>query len=226
MNDKNVRKRKDSFGEMTVAKLSTVTASSGTRVANKKEIGSFNEFNAGDQNAIDDARESSNLSESIRMCPTSYHFAIVLTLGLLRSRLDVELGIANLRLLGLIFYLHIQDIRAYHLPSSGEEDPADGMAGVRPKAKAKAKSNKRNATKQKALKGDDVADDTTVAGAEKDKRRRVDKEAKARLDSLKLQTDMVHMQQKWTCRIKTINIEVTTSIKASEEFSFLEGFLG
>lgn len=57
LRDKNVRKRKDAFGEMTVAKLATVVASSGTRVANKKEIGSFTEFNAGDQDAIDDARE-------------------------------------------------------------------------------------------------------------------------------------------------------------------------
>lgn len=57
LKDKNVRKRKDAFGEITVAKLATVVASSGTRVANKKEIGSFTEFNAGDQDAIDDARE-------------------------------------------------------------------------------------------------------------------------------------------------------------------------
>ncbi len=62
LRDKNGRKRKDAFGEMTVAKLSTVVASSGTRVANKKEMGSFNEFNAGDQDAIDDAREGSILN--------------------------------------------------------------------------------------------------------------------------------------------------------------------
>ncbi len=110
----------------------------------------------------------------------------------------------------------------------GEEELGDGMSVVRPKAKAKgkakAKSNKRG---QKALTAgnngtetdDTEKDDTT-------KRRRVDKDTKARLDALKLQTDMVHMQQKWSCRIKTINIEVTTSMKASEEFDFLEGLLG
>lgn len=117
------------------------------------------------------------------------------------------------------------------LPLPGEEEPGDGMSGARPikpkkgNAKAKAEAKKRT---QKTLKtlgdvGDNGAEPEETEKDDQKKRRKIDKDAKARLDALKLQTDMVHMQQKWTCRIKTINIEVTTSIKASEEFDFLEG---
>lgn len=105
------------------------------------------------------------------------------------------------------------------------------MSGVRPvkskKASGKAKADPKKRTRKAVTNAGEK--ETETDEIEKDdpkKKRRVDKEAKARLDALKLQTDMVHMQQKWTCRIKTVNIEVTTSIKASEEFDFLEGLLG
>ena len=70
-----------------------------------------------------------------------------------------------------------------------------------------------------------LGDGETETSEPSRKKSRVDKEAKQRLDALKLQTDMVHMSQKWTSRIKTLNIEVTASAQACQDFPHLVPFL-
>ena len=50
-------------------------------------------------------------------------------------------------------------------------------------------------------------------------------EAKSRLDSLKVQTDMVHMSTKWQARIKALSKEVAESIAAAQDFESLAPLL-
>lgn len=100
--------------------------------------------------------------------------------------------------------------------------PGDDDAGfARPKAKPKAKGGPKKASKKPKALGDGENENSEPSR----KKARVDKGAKQRLDALKLQTDMVHMSQKWTSRIKTLNIEVTASIQSCQDFPHLAPFL-
>lgn len=60
--DPQIKKRKDEFGELTVAKLLTTSDNSGIRIGNKRSISQKNQFQAEDQEAINDARDSSILN--------------------------------------------------------------------------------------------------------------------------------------------------------------------
>ena len=50
-------------------------------------------------------------------------------------------------------------------------------------------------------------------------------EAQQQLEDLKLRSEMLHMQQKWTGRIKALNIEVTASLSSARGFTQLKAFL-
>lgn len=102
------------------------------------------------------------------------------------------------------------------------DDDAGFAAAAKAKAKAKAKGGPKKANKKPKALGDEEHENSEPSR----KKTKVDKEAKQRLDALKLQTDMVHMSQKWTSRIKTLNIEVTASVQACQDFSHLVPFLG
>lgn len=107
------------------------------------------------------------------------------------------------------------------LPLPGDDD-ALGLA--RPKGKAKAKPKSKSKAKERTT-PPALADGDPEAAERPTKKSRVDKEAKQRLDALKLQTDVVHMSHKWTNRIKALNIEVTTSLQNSLEFAHLRASL-
>ena len=62
--DVNVKRRKDEYGELTIAKLKTAVHHVGVRVGNKRSIGETKKFNAEDQEAITDAKESSSLNST------------------------------------------------------------------------------------------------------------------------------------------------------------------
>lgn len=103
----------------------------------------------------------------------------------------------------------------------GDDDNDPGIAKA--KAKAKGASRKRQV---RALTNQEAGGNESMEAPEKSKRSRVDKEAKARLAALKLQTDMVHMELKWTSRIKSLNVEVTASLAAAQPFPILAPSFG
>lgn len=110
---------------------------------------------------------------------------------------------------------------------SGDDDNDVGPGIVRAKAKAKAKA-KSNSSRQRRALTNQEADGTEANEAvpEKSKRARIDKDAKAKLADLKLRSDMVYMEQKWTSRIKSLNVEVTASLAAAESFPILAPSFG
>ena len=59
--DVNVKRRKDEFGELTIAKLQTAVDHVGIRVGNKRSDAETKKFNLKDQEAITDARDGSSL---------------------------------------------------------------------------------------------------------------------------------------------------------------------
>lgn len=66
--DPNVKRRKDAYGELTIAKLQTAVHHVGIRVGNKRSIAETKKFNAEDQEAITDAKESSSLNIVLHVC--------------------------------------------------------------------------------------------------------------------------------------------------------------
>lgn len=65
--DVNVKRRKDEYGELTIAKLKTAVHHVGVRVGNKRSIGETKKFNAEDQEAITDAKECSSLNSTLNI---------------------------------------------------------------------------------------------------------------------------------------------------------------
>ena len=75
-------------------------------------------------------------------------------------------------------------------------------------------------------KSDDECDALTESKKGKGKKPKLSKDAKDRLEDLKLQSDVVRAREKWVGRIKSLNLEVTQSIKAAGDFAFLQQCLG
>lgn len=133
-------------------------------------------------------------------------FSLFSHLGLFKSRLDVEVEMT--------------------MASSNVEQPtAKAKAKPRPKRKTRALSNGPDPASAGGAEGEVPIPVPDQGPEPKPKRGKMDEETKRRLEQLKLQTDMVHMQQKWVSRIKVLNQEVTASVSSSMEFAHLKQLL-
>lgn len=108
------------------------------------------------------------------------------------------------------------------------EAASSGTPASKAKAKAKAKASRRRKAlgDGSELVGLDQPAETTStsrgAEAPTKKKGKLSKEARDQLEALKLQSSVIHTQQKWTSRIKSVNVEVTASLMAATEFPSLD----
>ncbi|CAE7311851.1 unnamed protein product [Symbiodinium sp. CCMP2456] len=163
--DKNVKRKTDQYGNLTIAKLSEESDVSGLRVGNKRKIQEQNKHKVGDEEAIEN-----------------------LAAGLAQSRLDVEVKMSAASGLNLLTL----------------SDNSRGCAKAKPQKSSKKRENP-------------AVEDGGSHNSSSSKSR-LDPEAKRRLDQLKLDSDVVHMSQKWVGRIKILNVEASQSLAAAEQF--------
>ena len=75
--DSNVPRQTDQFGNLCLAKLSTAVLEDGVRVGNKRAVANTNHFDAGDQDAIVDAKDSQDLSSAYQLQIVSARFVAI-----------------------------------------------------------------------------------------------------------------------------------------------------